>query len=112
MNNQEILAIYQNVAHITGQMLSAASNEEWDQFTELEKRCSEQVKSLQQNENPLQPLSETARSTKVSLIKKILEDDRRIREITEPWMARLSLMMKSVGREKKLAQAYGANPSR
>jgi flagellar protein FliT len=111
MNNQEILAIYENVASITGEMLIAVRDGNWEQFTALEKRCSEQVRLLQQNEDPREVLSDAARISKVSLIKKILEDDRKIRDVTEPWMAKLALMMKSVSAEKKLVQAYGA-PSR
>lgn len=112
MNNQEILALYETVSDITGQMLTAASNRDWEQFTALESQCSGQVKRLQQNEDPRQLLSPDERANKVRLIKKILVDDRKIRDITEPWMAKLSLMMKSVGAEKKLAHLYGVNQAR
>lgn len=112
MNNQEILALYETVSEITEQMLAAASNRDWEQFTELEAQCSSQVKRLQKNEDPRQLLSQEERSTKVKLIKKVLADDRKIRDITEPWMTKLSLMMKSVGAEKKLAHLYGVNQSR
>tara|TARA_R110001599_G_scaffold159052_1_gene346182 strand:- start:203642 stop:203980 length:339 start_codon:yes stop_codon:yes gene_type:complete len=112
MNNQEILALYETVSDITEQMLVAASNRDWEQFTALEADCSSQVKRLQQSEDPRQLLSPKERSDKVRLIKKILVDDRKIRDITEPWMAKLALMMKSVGAEKKLAHMYGANQAR
>ena len=109
MNNLEILELYTTVSGITTQMLAAASSGDWEQFTELEVLCSGQVKRLQKDEDPRQILSSEERAKKVKLIKKILADDRKIRDITEPWMAKLSLMMTSASAEKKLAHLYGAN---
>lgn len=109
MDNQEILAIYETVASITDQMLAAARTGDWEQLAALESRCSSQVEILKQNDQPPQPLTPLAREKKTRIIKKILEDDRQIRDITEPWMAQLSAMMKSAGTERKLSQTYGAN---
>lgn len=109
MNNQEILALYETVADITDQMLAAARTGNWEQLAELESRCSSQVEIIKKNEEPRQALSPVARERKVKIIKKILEDDRQIRDITEPWMAQLSAMMNSAGTERKLSQAYGAS---
>jgi flagellar protein FliT len=108
MDTQEILSIYETVADITDQMLAAARTGDWEQLAALESRCSSQVEILKQNDGPRQPLSPTAREQKTRIIKKILEDDRQIRDITEPWMAQLSAMMNSVGTERKLYKAYGA----
>ncbi|HEY8606496.1 MAG TPA: flagellar protein FliT [Noviherbaspirillum sp.] len=109
MDNQEIISIYETVADITDQMLAAARTGDWEQLAALESRCSSQVEILKRNDQPREPLTPTAREHKTRIIKKILEDDRQIRNITEPWMARLSKMMNSAGTERKLAQAYGAN---
>ena len=35
-------------------------------------------------------------------------DDRKIRDLTMPWMAQLSAMMSNAGTERRLANAYGA----
>lgn len=45
--------------------------------------------------------------TWVALIKQILEDDRKIRDLTMPWMAQLSKLINSTGTERRLANAYG-----
>lgn len=111
MDNQEILAIYETVADLTDQMLAAARTGNWEQLAMLESRCSNQVEVLKQNDEPHQPLSPVAREQKIRMIRKILEDDREIRSITEPWMAQLSAMMSSVGTERKLSKAYGAGQS-
>lgn len=111
MDNREILAIYETVADLTDQMLSAARTGNWEQLATLESRCSDQVEILKRNDAPQQPLSPVAREQKIRFIQKILEDDREIRNITEPWMAQLSAMMSSTGTERKLAKAYGAGHS-
>lgn len=109
MDNQEIISIYESVADITDQMLAAARTGDWEQLAVLETKCSSQVEILKMNDKPREPLTPTARAQKTRIIKKILEDDRQIRSITEPWMARLQKLINSTGAERKLAQAYGAN---
>jgi len=109
MDNQEILALYETVADITDQMLAAARTGNWEELAVLETRCSSQVEILRQKDLPRQPLTPLAREKKTRIIKKILEDDRQIRDLTEPWMAQLSAMINSAGTERKLSQAYGAN---
>jgi flagellar protein FliT len=109
MNNQEILSLYETVADITDQMLAAARSGDWDQLAVLESRCSSQVAVLRNNEQPRQPLSPGLREKKARILKKILEDDRQIRDITEPWMAQLSALMKNAGTERKLLKAYGSS---
>lgn len=109
MDNQEILSLYEAVADITDQMLAAARTGDWEQLAALESRCSSQVEIIKRNEAPPQALSPMARERKTMIIKKILDDDRQIRDITEPWMAQLAAMMKSTGAERKLAQTYGSS---
>lgn len=108
MDNQEILAIYESVADITDQMLAAARTGDWEKLVALESRCSSQVAVLRQNDAPRQTLPPDVRQRKASIIRKILEDDRQIRDITTPWMAQLSAMIASTGTERKLHKAYGA----
>jgi flagellar protein FliT len=109
MDNQEILDIYEAVAVITDQMLVAARTGNWDQLVALESRCSSHVQIIKQNAAPREALSPIAHERKTKIIKKILQDDREIRNITEPWMAQLSAMINSTGAERKLSQAYGAH---
>jgi flagellar protein FliT len=108
MDSQEVIALYETVADITDQMLAAARVGDWEKLAALETRCSSQVEMLKKSEEPRQPLSPLARETKSRIIKKILDDDRQIRDITEPWMARLSAIMKSAGTtERLLPKVYG-----
>ena len=107
MTSEDILTVYETVAELTGQMLVAATDSEWEQLVLLEKQCSDEVKVLRAHEAGL-ALSGPARQRKVELIKKVLADDRRIRDLTLPWMAQLAKMIKSTGTQRRLANAYGA----
>lgn len=108
MNSQELISIYETVAVISDQMLAAARTGDWEQLVALESRCASQVEILKK-EGPPAPMSGVVRDQKVRIIRKILADDREIRNITEPWMAQLSVLLNSAGTERKLSQTYGAN---
>ncbi|HET9113257.1 MAG TPA: flagellar protein FliT [Burkholderiales bacterium] len=107
MNDEEIIAAYESVAQITGQMLNAARTGAWDDLISLENRCARHVKALENNEIPSR-LTRDFRNRKIAVIKKILADDKEIRGITEPWMQRLSSLMQSNATERKLSVAYGS----
>lgn len=110
MNSEEVISLYEKVAVITHQMLAAARDYDWEQLAELESLCASHVATLKRDEHVV-PLTGVVREQKVRIIKKILADDREIRNITEPWMEQLSVLMRSTGAERKLSQAYGANQS-
>lgn len=110
MNSQEVISLYETISDITGQMLAAARTGDWERLTELESRCTGHVDALKREE-PHMALPNIERERKVRIIKKILENDREIRTITEPWMAQLSALINSSGTERKLSKAYGANQS-
>jgi flagellar protein FliT len=106
MTSEDILTVYESVADLTGQMLAAAAGSDWDRLVQLEQQCSSKVSDLRANE-AAQPLSGPARTRKVELIKKVLADDRRIRDLTAPWMAHLSKLINSNGTQRRVANAYG-----
>lgn len=107
LNTQEVISLYETVAVITDQMLAAARNGDWDELVALESRCAGHVETLRQNEAPV-PLTGESRLRKVQIINKILADDREIRNLTEPWMAKLAQMISSTGTERRLNKAYSA----
>lgn len=106
MTNQEVLSTYEAMQALTGQMVTAATNADWDQLEVLEQRISSHVAALKANEEKV-VLESAGRLRKVALIKQILEDDRKIRDLTMPWMAQLSKLINSTGTERRLANAYG-----
>lgn len=106
MDYEDMIAIYENVAGISSQMLAAARNNDWDKLALLELACTEQITILKR-QNQQTPLTVEQRGRKVRIIQTILENDRLIRDITDPWMSQLSTLMHSASAERKLNRAYG-----
>ena len=106
MTTQQVLSTYEAMVQLTGQMLQAATDNDWDRLVDLEKQCAEHVKVLKAND--LLPLEGEPRHRKVEAIRKMLDDDRKIRDLTMPWMAQLSALLSNAGAERRLARAYGA----
>jgi flagellar protein FliT len=109
MNSQEVVSLYEAVAVVTDQMLTAARSANWKQLVILEKVCAQYVETIKCNEREV--AQGAMRDRKVKIIQKILADDREIRNITEPWMAALSMQIGSMHAKHKLAKAYGPNHS-
>lgn len=106
MNSQEVVSIYETIAVITDQMLTAARRADWEQLATLEKKCAQHVETIKINESDA--AQGPMRERKVKIIQKILADDREIRSITEPWMAQLTMQINNIGAQRKLTNAYGA----
>ena len=100
-----VIENYEFLSSITGQMRVAAMQGEWDHLVELEKQCSQRVETMK-TQDAATLLDESTRLRKVALIRKILADDAEIRNHTEPRMAQLQRIMRSVGQERRLQQAY------
>ncbi len=107
MNSQEVISVYEMIAVITGQMVSAARESDWKQLASLEKQCAKYIETVKNND--VEAAHGTTRERKIKVIQKILADDREIRNITQPWMARLSQQISSTTAQRKLSQAYGLN---
>lgn len=107
MNSQEVISLYEAISDITGQMLAAARTGDWERLSELESRCTGHVDTLKREEPHMKLLS-GERERKVRIIRKILENDREIRTLTEPWMTQLSTLMNSGSAERKHSKTCGA----
>jgi flagellar protein FliT len=106
MTGQDIVSVYEAMVGITDQMLTAATANDWDRLAQLELQCAACVRQLKASGDG-QPLAGQERVRKVDAIRKMLASDRKIRDLTQPWMARLSSMMNNNATERRLARAYG-----
>ncbi|MDB5777128.1 MAG: flagellar synthesis protein [Herbaspirillum sp.] len=111
----DTLSIYESMANLSEQMLDAARNADWGLLSALELRSANFVKLLKQNGADTAPGDDAGdddnalRERKIALIKKILADDRDIRDLTEPWVKHLSDLIQNTSNERKLVRAYGVN---
>lgn len=99
---------YEAIAEVSGRMLGAARENDWDRFIAEEKRCRELVAGLQAL--PEAPLTGPERARKFVLLRKMLADDAEIRNLAEPWMRRLQEMLSSSGNHRRLDDSYGSQP--
>jgi flagellar protein FliT len=105
MEQQNVNTVYELIADLTNQMLMAAKMQDWDLLLELESSCTEQVeklKSLKQESPP----SRDNQDHKLASIKRILADDRQIRDLVSPRMAKLNSLISATQNGKKLTRAY------
>jgi flagellar protein FliT len=86
MNSNEVLAMYEKVAGLTSQMLAAAQAGDMARLAQLETRC---VIESAATATGVPALEGVERKRKIELLKQIMANDRAIREVTEPWMARV-----------------------
>lgn len=92
MSNDEVLSIYELMVTLTNQMLEAVKQKDWDRMAELEKICKNCAQKIPKRDQP-DLLSQEALERKVKSLKKILENDKEIRALLEPWMVRLTKLM-------------------
>lgn len=107
---RDIVALYQEIERLTGGMLSAAHQQDWDRLVALEAGCASCIDSIKGCSVPVR-LSEAARQQKVLLLKSILANDREIRKLTDPWMQRISHLLESSNTECRVRNSYGSNGS-
>lgn len=108
MDKKAILAVYEKVSGVMSLMVKAAEAKDWDIVTELEPQCTAYVSALRTSDHH-DGLTDDEMEYKMSMIQKILDDDRRIRELTQPWMKELTDMIHSSANSRKVNRAYGTN---
>lgn len=84
MTSTDVLAMYENIAGLTHQMVAAARTSDWDGLDQLENHCA--AASVGALIGKLPALSGAPRLRKIDLLKQILANDREIRNIAEPWI--------------------------
>lgn len=104
---RDIVALYREVERLTGNMLSAAHQQDWERLVALEAGCANCIESIKGCTVPGN-LSEEARQQKVMLLQSILANDREIRKLTDPWMRRVSQMLESANTECRVRRSYGS----
>jgi flagellar protein FliT len=97
---------YAKIADITHAMLIASQHADWDLLEKLEADCAAEV-ALMSKKDSAKPMTSDELEMNIYHIQKILEYDREIRKLLEPWMVKLNNMMHGSINQSKLNQAYG-----
>jgi flagellar protein FliT len=91
MTTNEVLAMYENIAAITGRMAIAARDGDWNGLAQLESQCALHSAAARAG---VPPLAGEQRKRKIDLLKQIMANDRVVRDVTEPWMGQLDRAMR------------------
>jgi flagellar protein FliT len=110
MQQQHIIDSYKSISILTGEMVVAARAGDWDELTELEQICRSKVETLKMMKEGI-TMNSDGKKEKVEVIKKILADDARIRELTEPWMTSLHAILSANHKGKMVDKAYKQDDS-
>jgi len=108
MDARELIAAYERILGITGGMLQAAREEEWDRLVALEKTCRTEIDRLVALGDDTPELPSPLRARKAQIIRDVLADDAEIRRLVEPGLARLEQLIGDARNQRRLVQAYGA----
>jgi flagellar protein FliT len=91
MTSNEVLAMYENIAALTGRMAHAARAGDWNDLAQLETQCAQQASATRTG---VPPLEGEQRKRKIDLLKQIMANDRVVKDVTEPWMGQLDRAMR------------------
>ncbi|HEY9145253.1 MAG TPA: flagellar protein FliT [Thiobacillus sp.] len=106
MTSNEMLATYESLSELTGTMLNAARQGEWDHLAALEQRCQGHVGNLMQAA-PVK-MNENEQRAKIAIIRTILQNDAQIRALTEPRLHELEQRLHIMRTGQRSVEAYGA----
>lgn len=115
-NPVDTIRIYESMALISEQMLTAARDANFELLSMLENRSVEYLGQLNEQagcaslENQIDKSHDSLSARKVAIIKKILAEDLDIRNLTEKHLSELSNVIKNNKNECKLAHRYSVNP--
>lgn len=105
MDSDRVIAAYEGLSTLTGRMLAAARNGDWDQLVVLELDRSARFERLARDGDVV-PDNPAQRLRKATLIQRILDEDIEIRELVEPRRTDLSALIGSTRREARVQHAY------
>lgn len=90
MTSNDVLAMYENIAALTGRMAVAARAGDWNGLAQLETQCALHASGAR---SAVPTLEGAQRKRKIDLLKEIMANDRAVREITEPWHGQVERAM-------------------
>lgn len=101
------LKLYEEIATLSTRMVDAADENDWEALSELERHVAALRDVLMASEDA--GLSTLEMEQKRILIQRILANDARVRERTEPWMEQVRRFLGASANQRRVANAYGTD---
>lgn len=105
MSASRVIANYELLSSLTGQMLEAAKQEEWDRLVGIEQQCSELIAKMKPLDAEV-TLDEAEHQRKNELIVRILADRDKIRDLALVWMNGLEGSIRDNRQAQRVLKAY------
>jgi len=91
---EALLGCYEKIGEMSALMVEAARREDWDALDEAEQACQLLIERLRAvGADPAITLDAEGRRQRLEIMRRILANDARIREIREPWLADLDSVL-------------------
>ncbi|WP_020205897.1 MULTISPECIES: flagellar protein FliT [Cupriavidus] len=103
-----LIACYEALLVLSGQMCEAARAGDWDALSALQARYVAQVNVLRNNDDVVL-LSPQERRYRYQMLETILSQDAAIRNLVMPQIERLGHLLNNSRRRQELHHAYGAD---
>jgi len=95
---------YESIGRLSGAMLEAARSGDWDNLADVQRACAETVDVLRSL--PESPLDTGQHQRKSTIIRKVLAEDAEVRDLAQPRIAELDLLLRGIQAQRNLGQAY------
>jgi flagellar protein FliT len=93
-----LLHLYESIARLSHDMVSASSADDWTRVGELEDQCRSLIATLKAAA-AIRPLGRAEQRRRVELLREILAHDAQIRSRSEPWLRQLEHLYASLPRD-------------
>jgi len=103
-----MLAQYEQIAEITGSMMEAARQDDWNRVIEFGQQYGKAVETLPHYDTAI-VLTDQERAAKRDLLIRILEYDAITRDLISPQLAWLGSLLGQLKRQRSLLHAYGGS---
>jgi flagellar protein FliT len=88
-NSDRLISQYQAIEQVTAEMADAARRSDWKEVNRLEQSAVGAISGLRAAVNEV-TLDREQRIHKLAIMRRILANDAVVRELTNPWLKRLS----------------------
>jgi flagellar protein FliT len=95
---------YESISRLSAAMLAAAQDGHWEDLIEAQQYCAEIVDALRAL--PESALDTAQQRRKFEIIRKILAEDAKVRDLTQPRMAELDHLLRGYQAQRNIGQAY------
>lgn len=94
-NARILIGYYEAIGHVSHCMVQAASRADWNAYEHAHACCEQLIACLQGTGLTPEVLDASGRRRRMEILRQVLADDRRIRDLVEPAVARIDRLLRA-----------------